>query len=723
MELFLVAFVMTVLYRIARALFRLAAGRKERESKEKLLKDAETGRPGAAEPARWFGSMEAPSVNGYSVPGGLVYVGEKLLDYSGFNDPCLLNPSLRAAPGLSPSVPLPGQRLSYGKVTPEQRGAYLSWLAGGRNDPDTAVPYVFLFFYGLERRLMVDGQRGLVSPEERSDIVLEILRLLQIYGENRVFRGHARNLLAMEWILWGNPDDRPGYIDFTDRYCAEPFAAVLARYAALDRPIPAETALQWLILHPEQGLKTPARRCPDLFRKLFSLRYAEKFGEGMVIHPNRTPLTLTYRAATPSLGDRLRIRIPWLPNPFILTAPVKKLAALAAVCADDLDGYSRFLARGGSPESPEAAILLPAELLTGAPAGEAVRERLARLCPENPSLTDTAKIFAVLGQTPPPKMDRKRAAALADALGGFNFGMAPDPGIHGFPPSTDGPVALFYPRVVPPAREEFAALTALVRLGSLAAQASGEATEGERRVVENLISSNDALSPEEKRSLSALALWAFAVPQGAAGLRGILRSLPEETKRSLGRLLGAIAAADGRVDPAEVRAIGKLYGYLGLNSDQAARDIHAAVSGTAVPSGGTETKEGFSLDMDLIRLREEETRQVNGVLREIFSSTEEETLPAQKPPEADGPLAGLDSPHRELLSALLKRETWRREEYGSLCASLSLPPDGALEILNEWAFSSAGAPLAEDGDPVFIDLSLAEEVLSHGQQKDENPAP
>ncbi len=713
---------MTVLYRIARALFRLAAGRRERESREKLLKDAETGRPGTAEPARWFGSMETPAVNGYSVPGGLVYVGEKLLDYSGFNDPCLLNPSLRAVSGFSPSVPLPEQRLHYGKMTPEQRGAYLSWLAGGRNDPDAALPYVFLFFYGLERRLMVDAQRGAVSPEERADIVLEILRLLQIYGEHRAFRGHAANLLAMEWVLWGIPDDRPGYIDFTDRYCAEPFAAVLARYAALDRPIPAETALQWLILHPEQGLKTPARRCPDLFRKLFSLRYAEKYGEGMVIHPNRTPLTLTYRAATPSLGDRLRIRIPGLPNPFILTAPVKKLAALAAGCADDLDGYSRFLARGGSPESPEAAALLPAELLTGAPAGEAVRERLFRLCGGNPSMTDTGKILAVLGQTPPPKMNRKRAATLADTLGSFNFGMAPDPHIHGFPPSHDGRIALFSPRAVPSGREEFDALTALIRLGSLVAQASGEASEGERRVVEEMVSSSDALSPEEKRSLFALALWAFSVPQGAAGLRGILEPLPEETKRSLGRILGTIAAADGRVDPGEVRAVGKLYGYLGLDGGQAARDIHAAVSGTA-SSARSEEKEGFSLDMDLIRLRQEETRHVNGVLREIFSSAEENALPAQEAPERDDILAGLDDPHRKLLSDLLKRETWRREEYESLCATLSLPPDGALEILNEWAFSSAGAPLAEDGDPVFIDLSLAEEVLSHGQQKDENPAP
>jgi len=309
-ELFLLILAIFFLYKGVRALRRHSAVRKQGEDEPA---------PGAVRielprgaPAQWFGADKTPEVNGWSIPGGLVYIGGKLLD---FNDPCLINTDLKTEPGVSPQYPVEDSFPDYGKLSPGQRGAYLSWLSKGRSDPSADIAYVFLFFYGLERRLLIDGQRRLVSAEERGEIVRELLRLLPIYGENRGFRGYCRNLLAVEWVLYGKPDEQPPYVDFSDRYCAEPFAAVLARYAAAEEPIPPDTALQWLILNPEHGLKTAARRCPDLFRKLFAVRYREKFGDGMIIRSTKTSLTLTYKAASPSLGDRLRLRIPGLPNP------------------------------------------------------------------------------------------------------------------------------------------------------------------------------------------------------------------------------------------------------------------------------------------------------------------------------------------------------------------------------------------------------------------------
>jgi len=89
--------------------------------------------------------------------------------------------------------------------------------------------YVFLFFYGLERRLFVDGQKGSVPAAERAEIVQEVNRLLMVYGGNRSFRGYASNLLAMEWVLYQSDKPVPGYLDFNDRYCSEPFQVVLAK--------------------------------------------------------------------------------------------------------------------------------------------------------------------------------------------------------------------------------------------------------------------------------------------------------------------------------------------------------------------------------------------------------------------------------------------------------------------------------------------------------------
>lgn len=45
----------------------------------------------------------------------------------------------------------------YAALTVHQRANYLRWLAGGRRDPLDDIGYAFLFLYGLERRLLVDG--------------------------------------------------------------------------------------------------------------------------------------------------------------------------------------------------------------------------------------------------------------------------------------------------------------------------------------------------------------------------------------------------------------------------------------------------------------------------------------------------------------------------------------------------------------------------------------
>jgi hypothetical protein len=37
--------------------------------------------------------------------------------------------------------------------------------------------------------------------------------------------------------------------------------------------------------------------------------------------------------------------------------------------------------------------------------------------------------------------------------------------------------------------------------------------------------------------------------------------------------------------------------------------------------------------------------------------------------------------------------------------------DGAMEVLNEWAFENANAPLIDDGEPIYVDVSLAKEIV------------
>ena len=328
--------------------------------------ESERSQKPKGKPGIWYGPDQSIRVQGHDIVGGMVYVGEMLLDISGYdNDSALINPKLKVTPAEPwEGADEMGYWPKYAQISPRCRGAYLKWLAGGRSEPEAYIGYVFLFFYGLERRLFVDGQKGEGSANERLEIVEEVLRLLKIYGHNRSFKGYASNLLAMEWVLYQHNKPVPQYIDFDDRYCAEPFQILLAKHVASGKPLPSNAVIQWMKLRPEFSLRTPARRCPTEFRRLFAHRYKEKYGDGLLIKPNKTPLKLEYHAASSSIRGDLQLKIPDLPNPFVLTAPLKKLSTLADDCTVELEPYSRLLGRKNTnPDSLAANALLPKELL------------------------------------------------------------------------------------------------------------------------------------------------------------------------------------------------------------------------------------------------------------------------------------------------------------------------------------------------------------------------
>ena len=333
--------------------------------------------------ANWIPKGQCVTIQGYEIKDGMIYVGDILHDVNRFNnDASLINPTLQITPAEPWEV---GDEMGYwpryDNISKKCRGVYLKWLASGRSEPETSIGYVFLFFYGLERRLLLDGQNEGLSEIERMNIIEEARRLIEIYGENRSFRDYANNLLAMEWALYQNDKPIPSYIDFGSKYCTGAFQVALAQYVVAEQPIPAYIALQWVTLHPEFGIKTPARRCPNEFLSLFRCRYAHKFNEGIIVKPNKTPLKLSYYPANPSLYGDLELKTPNLPNPFILTAPLKKLSVLVESCTSELEAYSRYLGKKTTSSDSLAALsLLPKELITEWPLALRVKSALSQIC-------------------------------------------------------------------------------------------------------------------------------------------------------------------------------------------------------------------------------------------------------------------------------------------------------------------------------------------------------
>ena len=95
----------------------------------------------------WVSSDKNVEINGFTIHGGMFYLGTKR-QYISFNtEPSFIDVSLSIS---SRKVDI-GERLigywpSYTHISPKARRAYLDWLAGGRSNPIADIGYVFLFF-------------------------------------------------------------------------------------------------------------------------------------------------------------------------------------------------------------------------------------------------------------------------------------------------------------------------------------------------------------------------------------------------------------------------------------------------------------------------------------------------------------------------------------------------------------------------------------------------
>ncbi|MFK5891730.1 MAG: TerB N-terminal domain-containing protein [Pseudomonadota bacterium] len=680
-------------------------------------------------PAKWFAKSSSVNIQSYNINDGMLYVGESLPDMYGYNnDACLVNPALK----ILPSKPWEhgdemGYWPSYSDISPRCRGAYLEWLSAGRSEPETHIGYVFLFFYGLERRLFCDGQKDGISKSERLDVINEVRRLLSIYGENRSFQGYARNLLTMEWALYQNSEAIPTYIDLSSRHSQAAFQVVLAQYVVAGKAISADIALTWFTLHPNFGVRTAARRCPEEFKALFTQYYEQKFGEGLIVKPNKTLLKLSYYPANSSLRGVSDFKVQNLPDPFILTGALKKIDKIVEKCTIALDPYSRHIGRvGNSLDSLNALSLLPPELIKQSSATIKVVNHLNRNFLTDPQILSVDELYGLFSETTPVKITKKDSESLAKLFEGMGFGLIPDSRFYNIKPTSEGKVVVFpkgHGVDFQPSRE-FHTMSSILRLGAIVSQIDDDVSSAEEEALKSLIRDNRELTNIEKDSLEAFLFWSLKTPQSITGLKQKLTAISKEEKIAIGHILISIANADGYIDNKEVKQIEKLYTTLGLDKAQVSSDIHQLISGNelvtvalqsekesfSIPGPARVNTNAFSLNEEIIKIREMETQQVKSVLEEIFDN-EDEIEEKNDVLVTSDPLLSLDQMYQNLLNTLLTKETWEKDALREVCKKLDLMVDGALELLNEWAYEHANAPLIEDGELVYIDLELAKEIL------------
>lgn len=678
-------------------------------------------------------------VAGLVLPGGMLYVGRQLRAANGGGtDPALINPKLHVdlkRPDWAAGTV--GYWPSYSDITPQARAGYLAWLAGGRREPKVPVTWPFLFFYGLERRIIVDSTRPGPARDEVPLIRAEVDRLLGLYGNNHSFNSYATRFLDLIDYYTASTNTPP--VRTQDKWHVPMgLRAAIGQFATDGTPVPVDWALAWAQFHPEIYPRTPATRCPDEFEALFRARYVAKHGAGLTVRATKSVLTYSYQSASAGIGrGQLLTKTP---DVFTQAAPSKKLAALVEDCTNALDAYSRYLGRNPRAHGTLAATaLLPPELVTDS-AGELGRLTAFidhHLAGEVQVLIEGADLIAFWPTTTPGRLAKADAVAVAQLLGARGVGLEPDVRLGGSVLAA-GPAVLFRTLPDQPAAPSpaYSAATILLHLAAAVSVADGHASDAETTHLRDHIETAMHLTAPERRRLHAHTTWLLAGPPKLTGLTKRLDLRQDAQRNAIGDFLTMVAAADGVVSPAEVTTLTRIFKLLGLDPASVYSRVHAVTTG-GMPATGPVTVRPKSpgapgygvpprpvsgagqhtvvrLDEALILAKLAETAAVSALLGSIFADDDQVQALDPSPPATAGapPVAGLDSPHSALLRALAGRGSWSRPELEAECAGFALLPDGALDTLNEAAYDAVGDPFADGDDPITINRDVAQEMLA-----------
>jgi hypothetical protein len=645
----------------------------------------------------------------------MIYVGK-----SGSHGPegagCVLDPSLRV--GSAEKATALGYWPSYSDIPAACRGVYLHWLADGRRRPETDIGYVFLFFYGLERRLLVDRP----AAQEASALIAEINRLRSIYGANNSFEGYSRRLIEAATALGMQDAEFTPTLDAQAGIFPMPLAVAIGRKIAAEQPLGFELAAAGLVSLPwDKGLQDNLvlKTVRPQFLEVLRYRFERSYPGGFLPSGSAPELLSPhYHPAAASLQIDLAAAIGQLPDPSKLDW--SELVGFARQVAQEIAPFGKLLAY--HPERTEtlaAAASCPPELAGNV--GTEARRWLESLPRPISSVQFGELAMRAIGKSQ-QKWTVREHREVRDALMAFGRRIEPDPddGSERLDSGTTVIVLEDSDRVAPRSPRFAAASAATHLVAGFAGSAEGATVIEEAWLLQ--LRERLALHEGEVLRLRAKLAWARRSSTGLAKATRLLGNADPED-RTLAAWSATIAAVScGVPNKPRIAMLEAIYDKLGVPRTHLYSTMHTAVAagarGAAAPVAITDREasapivhaippppeEGGDLSEERLRSVRAETEQVSALLAKIFVEEERPSSGAGTN-RTDGEFQGLDEAHTAFLRHLLTRPAWPRAELDAAAREVGLMTDGAIETINEWAFDRYEAPLLEDGDPLTVDAT------------------
>lgn len=627
---------------------------------------------------------------------------------------------------------------NYYDCSPAQRARYLDWLLSGKRDPSVELGYVFIYFYGLERRVLVDRTDFLAIGQE-------LIRLLPIYDRSNSFRRYAGKLLWLTLYLASQSATVPQTLlneamAVTGRWDDDLLGMCLAILYCQKQPLSAPVAL---LASQNNSLALSSviiRRHRDELTKLFETRYQSRFGDGIQLHAREELKRINYHPASGTLlrswGAVDGLSLPALPNILGDTLQFRQIVECWDESIQELKAYSRASRSSGGKLTADAYEALPTELQEGDhPELDAWMKAWEDNVDEKEwPIVPVSALAAIKSIPARERLSKSQCASLLRTADAIGLGVEPDARMTGKSYRWDERVALFFlDKQEKQDVTNYAAASLLLRLGASISEADGHVKAEELTFIADHLEVQFKLSDADSKRLERLQYLLLHSRFGDNAISPLLvKHLPREQRLLVGEFLVGVAAVDQVITKDELRVLRKTYKLLDLDVADLDKLIAPHVAPDKAPAGTTPQETKFRLDMQAISRIKAETRQVADVLLDAMADDgasegssrnsspsavvvrhSPHVLTASTPTStvqnhADD--TALDSRFRPFLTAVLEQEEWTPAELRELADKWKVMLSGAVETINEWSTNRYGDWLIEEGDTYHVRQDLIEET-------------
>lgn len=699
----------------------------------------------------WIPKNQTIRVKGISISGGMTYYNGT---HSQVYHPSMIEENQIIGMGSGDfRRDLSGYYPAYRNINPDDRRAYLNWLASDRSDPSTGIGFVFIYFYGLERRLVIDSKFDTSVEAEKPFILQEIRRLLAVYSTNRSFKRYANSLIDfIEVSTDYSPDFHESIMAETlkvengavnSKVSKHSIAIAIAQLVDQQKTITAEWAYLWAQQFSSMLDKTVVSYKP-LFYKAFQQVFESRYPNGFYAIPSKVLLTVNYQAAASGVG-LIEKPIGKLTDVVNAEANAAKIRELLNDVSELTEPYWRIKRRAATsgfvfdPFLHLPTSLWPQKIL------DMVTKLLKKVDSKEMPLGDIVNIFGMVS------VNRANLQKLFTRLA--ESGIYAEPSIiQGASTPKVGDTLLLY-RHEPSAHLQapsagFHGATVFAELACAVSAVDGHVSTDEIEHIHHRITHWPGLTSFEQKCIASKVTMFLKQTVTFAKLKAKLKLIPPEEIDSVARMLAGVSGADNNLNPLEISLLekifaaleipDKLYSYLHSSPTAATNHLEAqsglpsvdnmvVTANSQISSSGSEAElitpkaAGINLDFKKIAALQAETKHVSSILSAVFDQESDNAQPPEVisavEPTASGTVSfevfpSLNSKQAIFLNRFLTNPAWAKDELNTIASDLGLMVDGTLDVINELAWDVFDDPLFEGDHYLEVNPDLAEQIIA-----------